>query len=133
MYLMDASTWLKRAHGPVMRRVVGLIEERQLAICPITRLEVLFGAQGSKWDERNADIDGLEVVDHPDEIFARALVLQRALAHAGLQGRKIPDLVVAVTASSTGSTVLHYDRDFEMIATILPSLDHEWVVPAGTV
>jgi predicted nucleic acid-binding protein len=129
---MDASTWLKRSHRPVLRRIVGLIEERQLAVCPITRLEVLFGAQGPKWDERNADIDGLETINHPDEMFTQAIALQRKLAQAGLQGRKIPDLLVAVTASSTGSTVLHYDRDFEMIATILPSLDHEWVVPAGT-
>ena len=101
-------------------------------LCLITRLEVLFGAQVAKWDERNADIDGLEVINHPDEMFAHAVVLQLRLAQAGLQGRKIPDLLVAVTASSTGSTVLHYDRDFEMIGTILPSLDHEWVVPAGS-
>ena len=49
----------------------------------------------------------------------RALEVQLALADRGHhRGPSIPDLLIAATAELSRLTVLHVDRDFEMIAEI---------------
>ena len=62
----------------------------------------------------------------------RAKQVQRMLAARSQRGRNIPDLLVAAAAEETGYTVLHYDRDFDLISSVTgqPS---EWVVTAGTI
>jgi len=44
----------------------------------------------------------------------------------------IPDLLIAVVAERHGLTVIHYDKDFELIARVTGQ-PAEWVVPAGAV
>lgn len=44
----------------------------------------------------------------------------------------IPDLIVAAAAEGAELTVLHYDSDFELIATVTGQ-EVEWVVPRGSV
>lgn len=69
----------------------------------------------------------------PDEVWDRALEVQRDLSRGGqLRSAKIPDLLVAATAERHGVTVLHYDGDFDRIAEITGQ-PTEWVVPAGSV
>lgn len=49
----------------------------------------------------------------------RALDVQRLLAERGLhRAPSIPDLLIAATAERTGRTVLHLDKDVEIIAAI---------------
>jgi len=43
----------------------------------------------------------------------------------------VADLLVAPTAKAAGLTVLHYDRDFDLIAEVTGQ-PCEWIVPAGT-
>jgi predicted nucleic acid-binding protein len=43
----------------------------------------------------------------------------------------IADLFVASVALTNDATVLHYDKDFELIADVT-GLRHEWIVPRGT-
>jgi predicted nucleic acid-binding protein len=57
---------------------------------------------------------------------------QRDLARAGLSGRKLPDLLIAAVAIDAGLTLIHYDADFDHIATV-SELDHQWIVPRGTI
>jgi predicted nucleic acid-binding protein len=54
------------------------------------------------------------------------------LAARGLRGRKVPDLIVAACAEDHGLTVLHYDADFDHIASVTGQ-QTMWVVPAGSV
>jgi predicted nucleic acid-binding protein len=44
----------------------------------------------------------------------------------------LPDLLVAAAAEAGGLTVLHYDSDFDLIASATGQ-SCEWVVPAGSV
>jgi predicted nucleic acid-binding protein len=44
----------------------------------------------------------------------------------------LPDLLIAACAESAGLTVLHYDADFDRIAT-LTHQPTQWVVPRGSV
>lgn len=49
----------------------------------------------------------------------RAVEVQALLADRGHhRGPSIPDLVIAATAELAGLTVLHLDKDFELIAEI---------------
>ena len=47
-------------------------------------------------------------------------------------GREIPDLLIAGAAEELDVTVLHYDADFDLIASVMGQRC-QWVVPAGTV
>ena len=48
------------------------------------------------------------------------------------RGRKIPDLLIAAAAEELGFVVLHYDADFDLIASITGQ-PCRWAVPAGSV
>jgi predicted nucleic acid-binding protein len=53
------------------------------------------------------------------KIEDRAVELQRALAERGLhRAPSIPDLLIAATAELADLTVLHLDKDFELIAEL---------------
>ena len=68
-----------------------------------------------------------------DDDWGRALDIQRRLAQHG-QHRSVgmTDLLVAVVAGRERLTLLHYDRDFEVIGAITGQ-HTDWVVPTGTI
>ncbi len=58
--------------------------------------------------------------------------IQRHALNAGFhRALSLTDLLVAAIAEANKRTILHYDGDFDMIATITGQ-PAEWVVPAGT-
>jgi hypothetical protein len=72
------------------------------------------------------------LVDTTAEHVRRALQVQRQLAQRSRRGRKIPDLLIAAAGEQLALTVLHYDGDFDAIASVTGQRC-EWVVPAGSV
>src|ERR1044072_8622862 len=72
-------------------------------------------------------------VDHLElGAFNRALEIQRHALDAGFhRALSLPDLLIATTAELNQRTVLHYDGDFDMIAS-LTGQPTEWVVPPGS-
>jgi predicted nucleic acid-binding protein len=85
---------------------------------------------------RNASFTVSLIVEVPKSARAkhvqRALQVQRLLAQASQRGRKIPDLLVAAAAEGLGLEVLHYDGDFDLIASVTGQRC-SWVVPVGSV
>lgn len=66
------------------------------------------------------------------ETMERALDVAIKMADAGLHRHaKSMDLIIAAAAEGSDLTVLHYDRDFDHIASITGQ-PTEWVVPAGS-
>ena len=66
-------------------------------------------------------------------VLDRAVAVQDALAARSEQrAAKVADLLIAAAAEAAGLVVLHYDRDFEVIARVTRQ-PVEWIVPAGTV
>lgn len=134
-HLVDNSV-IARAHKPA---VFAAFEPKVLAgivaSCSITDLEQLFSARnGHEHRARRADIE-LRYVRVPigQATFDRAIEVQGLLADKGQhRAASIPDLVVAAAAEHAGLTVLHYDADFELIATVTGQ-PTEWVVPRGSV
>ena len=134
-HLVDNSV-IARAHKPP---VAATFEPKVLAgliaSCSITDLEHLFSARsGEEHRGRRADIALRFALVPLDQVtLHRAVEVQGLLAEEGQhRAASIPDLVVAAAAERAGLTVLHYDTDFELIATVTGQ-PTEWVVPRGSV
>jgi predicted nucleic acid-binding protein len=98
----------------------GRIERGLVRICTVTRLEVGFSARSAA-DHRtllaHAPIASMPVEYLTPRIEDRALEVQSVLAERGQhRARSIPDLLIAATAELAELTVLHLDKDFELIA-----------------
>jgi predicted nucleic acid-binding protein len=61
----------------------------------------------------------------------RALEDQALLARRGQHRVPLPDLIIAVTAELNGASVVHYDHDFDLIASVSGQTT-DWIVPRGT-
>jgi len=67
------------------------------------------------------------------KIEDRAVAIQLALADLGQhRAPSIPDLLIAATAESAGLTVLHLDKDFELIAEVTGQPVERLTVAANT-
>lgn len=133
-YLGDTSALARTATGTVAQRLLPLLEAGLVARCSITDLEAGFSSTSpsSHLAMRLARAAWPFVpVDQP--VLNRAVEVQDALA-AGSQhrGAKIADLIIAAAAEAAGLVVLHYDHDFDLIATVTGQ-QVEWIVPAGSV
>ncbi|MHB8294785.1 MAG: PIN domain-containing protein [Acidimicrobiales bacterium] len=135
-YLVDKSALARWDEASVAGVLGPALAAGLLWSCPPVDLEVLFSAQSpaeyfSVRDDRGATYSHAPLVD---EIGVTALELQASLARAGQLRAVGPiDLLIAATAVAHGLTVLHYDRDFEILATADARLAHQWVVPRGSV
>ena len=132
-HLVDTSVVTRVAQPEVAARLGGLLRARDVGCTSMTALEVGFSARtAAEFDALTRALDVFELVPVEEGDFRRAHLVQRMLARQGQRGRKIPDLLIAAVSERLGLTVLHYDRDFELIAEITGQ-PHEWVVPAGTI
>ena len=107
---VDAEEWARR------------IERGLVRISTLTRLEVGYSAR-SAIDHRQLlsepPISSMPVEYLTPKIEDRALELQFALAERGHhRAPSIPDLLIAATAELAELTVLHMDKDFDLIAEI---------------
>ena len=98
------------------------IERGLVRISTVTRLEVGYSARSAR-DHRSLVSEppmALMPVEYlTPKIEARAIELQSVLAESGQhRAPSIPDLLIAATAELAGLTVLHFDKDFELIAQV---------------
>jgi predicted nucleic acid-binding protein len=132
VFLVDTSV-LTRVRRPVVAEALEPLLSLDLRYSAMTGLELRFSASSTgEWD-RFGDALG-EFTREPvlADDFERADHVQRALAGAGLKGRKPADLIIAAQAERLRLIVIHYDHDFELIASVTGQA-HEWIVPRGTV
>ncbi|MEW2117058.1 PIN domain nuclease [Streptomyces sp. NPDC005474] len=132
-FLIDKSA-LARYPRPSVRAVIDPLHNAGLlAICGAVELEVLHSARSKADAERIRDeMRGFDWLPTPDEAWDRALAVQTRLIAAGnWKALSVADLVIAATAERNGVTVLHYDGDYDMIASVTGQ-PTQWVVPAGS-
>lgn len=92
-----------------------------IALCPITELEFFYSARSAQ--DRAGLIEDLRTafgwVPVHDRAYSRAWDVQGDLTARGEHRSAGPvDLVVAATAELHGLTLLHHDKDFDVIASI---------------
>lgn len=106
----DAATWAER------------IERGLVRISTVTRLEIGFSARtGNEFREglRTPPLVSIPVEYLTPAIEDRAVEVQALLADRGQhRAPAVPDLLIAATAELAGLTVLHLDKDFELIAEV---------------
>lgn len=133
-YLGDTSALARRGNPAIAERLDPLLEAGLIARCTPTDLEAGFSSSspadhGRLREERSA----WPFVGMDQRVLDRAVEVQDALAARSAQrGAKIADLLIAAAAQAAGLVVLHYDHDFDLIASVTRQ-DVEWIVPAGTV
>ncbi len=106
----------------------------RIATCGIIDLELLYSAPSpAVYAELASVLNAMPRVPVNDAIVDRALEVQAELAVVS-QHRSVtlPDLLIAATAEAAGLIVLHYDADFDRIATVTGQTV-QWVVPQGSV
>jgi predicted nucleic acid-binding protein len=107
----------------------------RLGLCDQVRLEILWSARSAgDYEALDEELGALVQIPTTGAAFARALEVQRRLAHAGgLHHRsvKIADLIIAAAAEQAEAILWHYDQDFERIAEVTGQ-SIEWVAPRGS-
>jgi len=132
MYLLDTSVITRLREPSIVRRIEEL-DGSGLARTAMTDLEIGFSARnGGDWDRLSAALGAFHRIDVGSHHFDRACQVQRVLAEGGLRGRKVPDLLIAAVAELASLTVLHYDADFDHIATATGQ-STQWIVERGSI
>jgi predicted nucleic acid-binding protein len=112
LLLLDKSAYV---HG-----ATALDHDGDLCLCAITRLELLYSARSSAdYTDLEADLDAFRDLRIDAETLATAMGAQRELAARSQHRVAIPDLLVAACAQQHGADVLHRDRHYDVLASVL--------------
>ena len=139
MLLLDNSAWARLDSAALAdarrEEIAGLIETGEIAVCTPFLLEAGWSARtGAHHDEILSDLLQLPrlAIDADSETSARDA--QRDLAHRRHHRSASPiDLLIAACAHTHGAGVLHYDRDYDLLADITAlTFASEWLAPAGS-
>jgi predicted nucleic acid-binding protein len=131
-FLIDTSVLTRMSRSPLREVLSDHFANASVSRATITDLELGYSARSTaEWDLIAASLASFSVDIAPHHL-RRAGQVQRMLAARGLRGRKVPDLIVAACAEDHGLTVLHYDADFDHIASVTGQ-PTAWVVPAGSI
>lgn len=121
-WLIDKSALVRLGQSPDAELWAGRIERGLVRITTMTRLEVGYSARSAAQARsafRTPPLSAMPVEYLTPAIEDRALEVQLVLASKGQhRAPSIPDLLIAATAELAGLTVLHLDRDFDLIAAI---------------
>lgn len=121
-WLIDKSALVRLADSPDAGDWANRIERGLVRITTLTRLEVGYSARSggqARAAMRTAPLAAMPVEYLTPAIEDRAVEIQLLLADQGQhRAPSIPDLVIAATAELAGLTVLHLDKDFDLIATV---------------
>jgi predicted nucleic acid-binding protein len=133
LYLIDKSALARMPIAAVAERLTPILEAGEAATCDVIDLEVLYSARSHEEYEKIRQRRALAYHSVPiaAETLKRALAVQGELAKSGHHRVPIPDLLIAAAAEAAGLTVLHYDRDYEVIAAVTGQ-PVEWVVERGS-
>ena len=121
-WLVDKSALVRLAISPDAEDWAGRIERGLVRISTLTRLEVGFSARTADDLRRSFALPPL--VSMPVEYLTpavedRALQVQNALAERGHhRAPSIPDLLIAAAAELAELTVLHIDKNYDLIADV---------------
>jgi predicted nucleic acid-binding protein len=121
-WLADKSALARLSVSPHSQQWAERIERGQVRITIVTRLEVGFSARSGDELRRGSQrppLSAMPVEYLTPAIEDRAVEVQQLLAdRAQHRAPSVPDLIIAATAELAGYTVLHLDKDFELIAGV---------------
>lgn len=134
MLLVDTSAWARWRKPGARERLANAMENGELVVCLPFLLEVGYSARSAAAHKTLIrDLALLPRVELGPDVERLALRAQSELAAVGHHRLAPNDIVLAACAHHSGHGVLHYDRDYDVIASHT-SLEFasEWVAPAGS-
>jgi hypothetical protein len=120
-YLADKSALARLHLADVTSVLAPLIEAGLVATCAVIEFEVLWSTRSPSEYENVRDdrAAGYEWLTTEDIDWQRALDVQGILWATGrMRSVPLPDLLIAAVAESNRVTIVHYDADYETIASI---------------
>ena len=134
-FIADKSALVRLRHPPVSAFLGPLILNGEVATCGVIELEVLYSARS--YDDLVATqatrSRAFPLVSMVQADFDRAATVMQELAHRGLhRAVGLPDLLISAVAERAGLIVVHYDADYDFVATITVQPMH-WVALRGSV
>jgi predicted nucleic acid-binding protein len=121
-WLIDKSALIRLAASPDAHEWAARIERGLIRITTVTRLEAGYSARSGpdlRAGLQRPPLSSMPVEYLTPAIEDRAVEVLTLLADRGQhRAPSVPDLIIAATAELAGLTVLHLDKDFEVIAQI---------------
>lgn len=121
-WLIDKSALVRLAASPDAAEWARRIEHGLVRITTVTRLEVGYSARSGpdlRAGLQQPPLSSMPVEYLTPAIEDRAVEILTLLADRGQhRAPSVPDLIIAATAELAGLTVLHLDKDFDVIAEI---------------
>jgi predicted nucleic acid-binding protein len=126
-WLIDKSALVRLAASPDAAEWAGRIERGLVRITTVTRLEIGYLARSGqdlragpgRAGLRQPPVSAMPVEYLTPAIEDRAVEVLTVLADRGQhRAPSVPDLIFAATAELAGLTVLHFDKDFDLIAGV---------------
>lgn len=131
-----AWSWSRRRGYPQLRAEFdAALIEGELATCDMVRLELLHSARNPvEFAELRSELDALPDCPIGKAQWDRALWVYEQLSRRGgalQRSVKHPDLLIAAAAEAADATLLHYDEDYDDIASITGQRAR-WLAPRGS-
>jgi predicted nucleic acid-binding protein len=121
-WLIDKSALVRLTASPDAAEWAGRVERGLVRIATVTRLEIGYSARSGpefRTGLRQPPLSSMPVEYQTPATEDRAVEILALLADRGQhRAPSIPDLIIAATAELAGLTVLHLDKDFEIIAAV---------------
>ena len=121
-WLIDKSALIRLASSADAAEWAARIERGLVRISTVTRLEVGYSARSGadlRAGLQRPPLSSMPVEHLTPAIEDRAVEILTLLADRGQhRAPSVPDLIIAATAELAGLTVLHLDKDFEVIADL---------------
>ena len=121
-WLIDKSALVRLTASPDAAEWAGRVERGLVRIATVTRLEVCYSARSGpelRAGLRQPPMSSMPVEYLTPAIEDRAVEVLALLAdRSQRRAPSLPDLIIAATAELAGLTVLHLDKDFEVIAAV---------------
>jgi predicted nucleic acid-binding protein len=133
-WLIDKSVLARLSKPEVRQIMLPRLRAGRVAVSIVTELEVGLSARsaGDYKAIRQTMLDYLVPVFVTPRAEQRAREVQVELIRRGQhRAVSIPDLLVAAVAEIERLSVLHYDADFDLVASITGQ-PVEWLLPRGT-
>ena len=134
--LLDNSAWARLADPALpherITEIADAIEDGQIGGCLPFLLEAANSARDARdHDELLDELLALPQFEIDARVERRAVEAQRQLARVGHHRMPPVDLLVAAIADRHGLGVLHYDRDYDLLAEIM-QFESVWLAPRAS-
>jgi predicted nucleic acid-binding protein len=121
--LVDTSAWIEVFRKPARIDVARVLDLDEVVTCLPVIQEVLQGfTDETAFRAAHEAMQSFPVVESPlgAGVFEEAVALYRTARRAGLTIRSGVDCLIAACALRHALTVIHVDRDFDLIARVSP-------------